>query len=270
MKLEEILARWRLREQNKQAGIEMWNAMAAGFSQDELPTFANNRFLQLLQKHQMITADALVLDVGCGTGKYSLALAGHCQKIIGIDFSPAMIASARKKAAEKKLKNVEFYCLDWHEVNLQEKGWEKKFDLVMARNTPAVQSAATLQKLSLAGRGWCVLSKPPRRTDPVSDEIRRLVGIAEKRESSDEDIAYAFSLLWLEGRLPYLDYEEQQWEMQKTLPEAYGMYINRMKTYRRLSLAEEEKIKQYLKSIARDGLVREKVSTVITTFYWHV
>ena len=44
-----------------------------------------------------------------------------------------------------------------------------------------------------------MLSKPTRRTDPVSDEIRRLVGIAEKRESSDEDIAYAFSLLWLEG-----------------------------------------------------------------------
>ena len=31
-----------------------------------------------------------------------------------------------------------------------------------------------------------------------------------------------------------------------------------MKTYRRLSLAEEEKIKQYLKSIARDGLVGKR------------
>lgn len=181
-----------------------------------------------------------------------------------------MIDMAVERAEQAGIGNVRFQFLDWHKADLAKVGFEKKFDLVIARMPPAVQSADTFQKLSLAGKGWCVMSKPTRRTDSISDKVKNLIGVTEKRESSDTDILYAFGILWLEGLQPHINYEPQRWSMEKTLEEAYGLYINRVKTYRDITAEEEQKIKTYLQSVAKDGIVYENVATTITTIYWHV
>jgi ubiquinone/menaquinone biosynthesis C-methylase UbiE len=43
------------------------------------------------------------LDIGCGTGFLSLELASRGHRATGIDFAPAMIAKARKKAVERQV-----------------------------------------------------------------------------------------------------------------------------------------------------------------------
>src|SRR5438128_152494 len=44
-----------------------------------------------------------VLDVGCGTGFLSLLLAELGHRVIGIDIADAMLATARQKAAGRRL-----------------------------------------------------------------------------------------------------------------------------------------------------------------------
>ncbi len=270
MDIEEIIKKWNWKNNNKQASLDMWNSMAQSFGEQELPSFENNQFLQLLDKNRMFDSGSRILDVGCGTGSYSLALATRCREVVGVDLSSNMIGIAKKKSMEKKIMNVEFRCLDWNETDLSQEEFEKGFDLVISHMTPAVQSADTFQKLSQASKSWCVLSKPTRRSDPVSDEVKKLIGISERRESSDMDILYAFGLLWLQGLLPRFEYEQQRWSMKKTLDEASGLYINRVKTYRDISMEEEEKIRTYLQSIQKNGLICENVDTTIVTLYWHV
>ena len=41
------------------------------------------------------------LDVGCGTGFLSFELAARGHRVTGVDFAPAMLAEARRKAAER-------------------------------------------------------------------------------------------------------------------------------------------------------------------------
>jgi SAM-dependent methyltransferase len=43
------------------------------------------------------------LDVGCGTGFLSFELAARGHRVTGVDFAPAMIAEARRKASERGL-----------------------------------------------------------------------------------------------------------------------------------------------------------------------
>lgn len=270
MDIEQIREKWKLREQNKQASVDMWNSMAGSFGEFELPDFKENSFLNLLEKNKMLNPESLVLDVGCGAGKYSLAIAPRCQHITGLDLSPQMIEIAQQKMVEYHIGNSEFFCVDWHQMDIEAAGYQKKFDLVLARMTPAIQSADTFEKLTAASKGWCVLAKPIKRKDPVSDEIKKLVGISGHRESADEEVLLAFALLWGQGYLPRLEYEQQTWKMKKTMEEAYGLYINRVKTYREITLPEEEKLKDYIKSLAQDGFICEEVDMTIATLFWQV
>ncbi len=59
------------------------------------------------------------VDLCCGTGNDSLALAKTCKKVMGFDISPKAIYSAKKKAERKKIKNAEFYCQDCFSVDLK-------------------------------------------------------------------------------------------------------------------------------------------------------
>jgi 2-polyprenyl-3-methyl-5-hydroxy-6-metoxy-1,4-benzoquinol methylase len=53
------------------------------------------------------------LDIGCGTGAVVRRLAARCQRVVGIDISPRMIAHARSRSAH--FTNVEYHVADARE-----------------------------------------------------------------------------------------------------------------------------------------------------------
>ncbi len=69
-----------------------------------------------------IPPGATVLDLGCGAGLDSLIAArrvGPNGKVIGVDFSDAMLARARQGAKELKADNVDFYRSDSESLPLE-------------------------------------------------------------------------------------------------------------------------------------------------------
>ena len=270
VQLEDIRKIWTYEERDVAASIEMWDSMATKFGEFELPSSSNSTLLKLLEENEMLQPEYTVLDVGCGAGKYSLALAKKCQNVVGLDLSSKMIEKAKIKKEEMGIENAEFHVCNWHELDLKQIDYMGKFDLVIANMTPGVRSAETFEKLHQASRGYCVLAKPIKRTDPVSDEIRKMLSIERKMETGDKDILYAFALLWLQGILPKLIYEPRIWDQKRTVDEASKLYVNRMKSYRELTSDEEDQIDKYLMSIAKDGHIEEKVNTTIATMYWEV
>ena len=65
-------------------------------------------FVRLAEQGALIDP---VLDCGCGTGENSLMAAQRGMEVVGVDFAPAAIAAARRKAAERGL-NVDFAVAD--------------------------------------------------------------------------------------------------------------------------------------------------------------
>ncbi len=261
---------WSYEETNLKASIEMWDSMASEFSHFDMPTEENSSLMKLITEKGLINGDSTVLDVGCGAGKFSFALAEKCRHVIGLDLSPKMIEKAIEKKEEMGINNVDFYVNNWHEFDLANSDYEGKFNLVIANMTPAVRSAETFLKVHESSKGHCVLSKSIKRVDPVSDGIREMLQLGEKKESSHKDILYAFEILWLLGVMPQLSYEPQIWNKKMSIDDSYKLYVNRMKSYRELTDEDDKKIREYLQSISKDGFIEEKVSTMIATMYWEV
>jgi len=61
----------------------------------------------------------MVLDFGCGTGTYSLAIADKVKSIHAIDISENMLKIARERAINSGIDIIDFDQLDIFDVNLQ-------------------------------------------------------------------------------------------------------------------------------------------------------
>ncbi len=50
-----------------------------------------------------------IMDIGCGTGVFTVNAAPFCKQVIAMDISRAMLAYARKKAGKLGIKNIKFF-----------------------------------------------------------------------------------------------------------------------------------------------------------------
>jgi SAM-dependent methyltransferase len=55
----------------------------------------------------VLAADATVVDLGAGTGQFTLAAAPACARVVAVDVSPVMLAHLRRTVRERGLRTVE-------------------------------------------------------------------------------------------------------------------------------------------------------------------
>ncbi len=70
----------------------------------------NREYLQAYFDFLGPDPEETLLDVACGTGELSVFAASMLKKVSGVDISEAMIERAGKTAADLKIPNVNFYC----------------------------------------------------------------------------------------------------------------------------------------------------------------
>ena len=78
--------------------------LAGGPTQDEIMAVS-------LFKLGLRSTDT-VLEIGCGTGKVSIAAAQQAKKIVSLDKRPGAITTAQEAAEKSGIKNIEFFCTD--------------------------------------------------------------------------------------------------------------------------------------------------------------
>lgn len=78
--------------------------LAGGPTQDEIMAVS-------LFKLGLRSTDTL-LEIGCGTGKVSIAAARITEKVFSVDKRPEAIAIARDAAEQAGVRNIEFFCSD--------------------------------------------------------------------------------------------------------------------------------------------------------------
>ena len=72
----------------------------------------------------------IVLDYGCATGTVAIEIAENVKKIYGIDLSSKMVDAAKRKAAERKIENIDFA----QSTIFDERYQRESFDVILALN----------------------------------------------------------------------------------------------------------------------------------------
>ncbi len=94
----------------------------------KLGTFVDNVETELALSLFKPKAGMKILDVGCGTGNFSIKLAEMGCEVVGIDVSEEMLGKARKKANEKGL-NIKFEIMDVYNLNFSDKTFDGVFSM---------------------------------------------------------------------------------------------------------------------------------------------
>lgn len=267
MDIDTVRALWPQTAYDAKLGAEWWDGRAEKFSAMELPTAENSIAIRLIEREGMLKENCTALDVGCGGGRFAFVMEKAGARVTATDFSEGMISGAKANALRMN-SSVHFSVEDWHTLDLQKKNWERKFDLVLANMTPAVCSADTFLKLSEASRGWVLMVKPVKQKNSVLDKLRNLVGIKGNEKKLSDTLIYSFSLAWLTGGRPCVEYDDETWDNDLPLDKAIREYTMRIASVCTLSNRDKSKIEEYLKSITANGMIHETVHTTVVALYW--
>ena len=115
-----------------EASRKLWDDAASTF--DKEPDHGLNdptvraAWMALLQDVLPVTPST-VLDIGCGTGSLSLVMAELGHTVVGVDFSPAMIAIAKNKSSRAG-HPITFHMMDAAVPQLP----QRAFDVLICRH----------------------------------------------------------------------------------------------------------------------------------------
>lgn len=155
----------------KNQDASIWNKKAESynrFSHDK-NSFQNLILGKIAQRG--ISFDAKnILDIGCGTGVYTLHLAKDALHVNALDFSQEMLNILCEDAIKEGLhKKFTFTCNTWSNFVSQE-----HFDIVFSSMSPAFQSDADFEKMHHYAREKCIyLGWGGKRESTLLDPIFR-------------------------------------------------------------------------------------------------
>lgn len=107
---------------------------------------------------QTLLTDKKVLDIGCGGGILSEAMAEMGAKVVGIDLSPELIATAQQHANERQL-SLDYQCIAVETLAEKEPA---SFDVItcmeMLEHVPDPSAIIAAAAVLLKPQGWLLVS----------------------------------------------------------------------------------------------------------------
>jgi 2-polyprenyl-3-methyl-5-hydroxy-6-metoxy-1,4-benzoquinol methylase len=175
--------------------------------QNEIAKYRDLKEKRIFTNFVPVTKDLVILDVGCGSGRWELYLARRCGSIVGFDLSPALIDVAQYLLAKEDINNVTLKCCSVNDYNCH----DRKFDIVIISSVmlyvPDSDAVQLLRKVvGMMNENGALFSMEftgIRETFVSSDGKNRfrnrsaLVGLFEKSGFRLEKEAYAFPPLVL-------------------------------------------------------------------------
>jgi methylase of polypeptide subunit release factors len=124
--------------------MNKWDRKAKNYNRyNEKEDSFEQRIFQTLEDIHVEFEDKTMLDIGAGTGVYTLHLAKKCLHVDAIDSSKKMLEFLKKDAKTLNLANISTYVTSWQNFDI--KG---KYDIALSTMSPAVRNESDIEKMN--------------------------------------------------------------------------------------------------------------------------
>jgi len=186
-----------------------WNSRAAAYPLPFEPGTLSRteRILRLLASMGATLGGRRILDIGCGTGIYSLPLASRGGSVLGVDSSPAMLRVFRRERRKRGIKNATCLLSSWSDLPAERVAGQ--FDVSLASMTMAIKDAADLAKMEKAALERCVyIGWAGVRRNELMEAVYRGHGLKYKAPPGAEAVLPALRAM---GRRPSVRIISDSW-----------------------------------------------------------
>ena len=111
--------------------------------------------------------DKSIIDIGCGTGVYTLHVAQIAKKVVGIDYSINMLEILNEDSRKMEIININTYHNTWSDFDTN----DKIFDIALCTMSPAVKSEKELEKFHSSAKTKIYLGWAGVRDNTVIDDL---------------------------------------------------------------------------------------------------
>lgn len=122
--------------------------------------------------------DARWLDVACGPGVISRAMAGRVGSVSGVDLTPAMVEEAERRAREEGIDNVSFAVGDATALDFADASFDGAITRLSLHHVPAAGRVVVEMARVVRPGGWVLVSDIAADSDGEAaawrEEIERL------------------------------------------------------------------------------------------------
>ena len=149
---------------------KFWDKLANKF--DKRAKYFEQTYIKIMNNtKKYLNISDIVLDYGCATGTVAIEIADNVKEVYGIDISSKMIDAAKRKASERKIKNVGFA----QSTIFDEKLKRESFDVIIAFNVLHLleDTQKAIQRINeLLKTGGLIIS-----STPCMEEKKTFLGI---------------------------------------------------------------------------------------------
>ncbi len=247
----------------------VWDKMAATY---DISMGADTRRIEAaivrLEKLGAFSPDAVALDIGSGTGAYSLALAGKCRAVYALDSSRGMQETMMEKAEKLGVKNLIPVCADWKSVSLE--ALPCRFDIVLSSLNTGINDTESLLKMNRASKGFCCYATACGTALSSSrGDFQKIVFGRELKAAGGNDIIHPFNIIYGLGYRPELTYAPCEWAKEEKPEEAFEAVCRDFGRYGPLSEEVKSRLREYISSRLNErGMFSHWQKSVMGIMIW--
>lgn len=254
--------------------IDYYSQYALRFDQLHSPVKRTQRVqqvLDILQHEGFLTPKSDVLDIGCGSGNYTLPFAELCSNVTAIDGALEMCRHLKSKVQCLDLKNIRVQHKLWEELDLVKEGMHKKFDLVFASMTEAISDYETLQAMNDASKeNCCLVFWAGTASNKVRSELWEKIFNKPDPGYGTASVIYPFNLLYSLGYYPSIHFFDTEWMSEESIDQAIEGLTRFFWLYADLNSKIIDIITHYVNKNAVNGTLLQKTEATLGVVTWKV